>query len=775
MLYATAAVSTGNPGNQLLSFTDSAAFNAPNSGGLFGVLSNAATSTDSFSGLAFVPGATTTTTVTSSAGKTNYGSNVTFTATIAAGTGGVTPTGSVSFYDGINLLGTATISTVGSHQVASFTTTNYLSLGHHTISAVFNPGGASLASDDVSIGSFNQEIDYDPPAVDLITTQVGFSSPIASMSVSGQTVTVTTSEFLPFALNQTGLNLTITGNNGTNVNGSFAITLLSQNSFSYTLPTGVTPVAGTSGTVSLASSFAITAASVSGATVTLTTTGSSGFLVGQQVTIAGTTGGTNINGTFILTSVSGTTLKYTSTGAVAPTGFTGATVTGAAPLSANATATYLNDSTVYQIASVGVSGSTVTVTTNVTSTDFMVGEEVTIGGTTGGTNINGTFAITSVSGATFTFTSAGAAVPTSTINSTATGWNANNTIYLPTAATAATITGASWNIGTDMVTVTTSAAHNMQAGQLVTIAGVTPSGYNGSFVILSVPTPATFTYGLLTDPGAYTSGGTAQVDQNAFTEAGTSTTTGYISNSLDGHTATIGGSSGSSSVIGVLSPDGAFNDSTLLPAAVSGTRAVISADGSGFWVATGSGIRFVPFGGETPSAISAATWANTSGGTATITAPNSYVAGQTVVVAGIGVATGFNGTFIVLSASSTQFTYFLATQPTGTPTFASATSVLLPTLISNRSKQPAKRSVPEYGDRRHGPEPQSQSALRRRRQPVPDQRCAVARRTVHRGQRPADDRRAADHRTRQRQCHKLPELHGSLRRLPDLGAVCHQP
>jgi hypothetical protein len=318
---------------------------------------------ENFAGIAFVPGATTTTTVTSS-GTTTYGNNVTFTATITAGSGGVTPTGTVSFYDGINFLGTRTIGTVGGNQVATFTTTNFLSVGHHAISAVFNPGGASLASDDVSIGSFNQEIDYDPPAVDLITAQVGFSSPIASVSVSGSTVTVTTSEYLPFVLNATGLSLTIAGNSGTNINGSYAITLLSQNSFSYTA-TGAT--AGTGGTVSLASSVNISAVSVSGTTITVTTSASSGFLVGQAVTIAGNSG-TNINGTFILTSASGTTLKYASSGAVAGTG---GTVTGTAPLSGNATATYLNDSTVYAIATssgVTVSGSTVTVTTTASTT-----------------------------------------------------------------------------------------------------------------------------------------------------------------------------------------------------------------------------------------------------------------------------------------------------------------------------------------------------------------------------------------------------------------------
>ena len=390
-----------------------------------------------------------------------------------------------------------------------------------------------------------------------------------------------------------------------------------------------------------------------------------------------------------------------------------------------------------------------------------------------------------MSGSTFTYISPNAVVPTNTTSSTATGWNANNTIYLPTAVSAAAITGAAWNISNDLVTITTSAAHNIQAGQLVTIAGVTPNSYNGSFVVLSVPTPTTFTYGRLGDAGPYTSGGTAQVDQDAFTESGTVSTTtnsSYITNSLDGHSLEIAGDDAApgasvSSALGdvaVVSPDGSVNDSTLLPSVIGATRAVASTDGSGFWVTTSSntvgGLVWVPFGGSTPSAVTAAAWTpdlagssvsiaatngitesgttatvtttaphgllvgeqvwitgtsvtgynNISytvltapstttftvtatsglgtatggtaqenvGGTAAITAPNSYVSGQKVSVVGIGTATGYNGTVIILSASSTQFTYFLATQPTGTATFTGATSQLVPTQVTLEADNP---------------------------------------------------------------------------------------
>src|SRR4029077_10298540 len=45
-----------------------------------------------------------------------------------------------------------------------------------------------------------------------------------------------------------------------------------------------------------------------------------------------------------------------------------------------------------------------------------------------------------------------------------------------------------------LVTITTSAAHGMNAGQTVTIAGVGVSGYNGTFPVVSVPSTTQFTY-----------------------------------------------------------------------------------------------------------------------------------------------------------------------------------------------------------------------------------------------------------------------------------------
>lgn len=62
--------------------------------------------------------------------------------------------------------------------------------------------------------------------------------------------------------------------------------------------------------------------------------------------------------------------------------------------------------------------------------------------------------------------------------------NADNTSFAITVASEATNT----------VTITTSAAHGYSVGQTVNISGMTPTGYNGNWLIVTVPSGTTFTY-----------------------------------------------------------------------------------------------------------------------------------------------------------------------------------------------------------------------------------------------------------------------------------------
>lgn len=64
---------------------------------------------------------------------------------------------------------------------------------------------------------------------------------------------------------------------------------------------------------------------------------------------------------------------------------------------------------------------------------------------------------------------------------------------------------ASWATGT--ATVETDGAHGITVGTTVAIAGINPTGYNGSLVVTGVPNPDEIEYALVADPGSYISGG----------------------------------------------------------------------------------------------------------------------------------------------------------------------------------------------------------------------------------------------------------------------------
>jgi hypothetical protein len=182
---------------------------------------------------------------------------------------------------------------------------------------------------------------------------------------------------------------------------------------------------------------------------------------------------------------------------------------------------------------------------------------------------------------------------------TPTGTSTGTQVALSNASTlTATITTISES-GTT-ATATTMAAHGFATGEKVTIAGSSVSGYNATFTITAV-TSTTFTFTATSGLGS-ASGGTASVT-NYLTELGTTTTEGYLTDATDGHTVSIAGynvapgtsNSGVNRDIGLVGPSGSVDISTQLPSGTGSTRVAISADGLGFWVATSSGVRYVPF------------------------------------------------------------------------------------------------------------------------------------------------------------------------------------
>jgi len=149
-----------------------AALQCPSSGSNAGFLGFDAFNSDSTTGYNLVTGlgsvdvgnlftawvaasvAATTTTVTSSQNPANFGVSVTFTATVTT-TGTNAPTGTVTFNDGVNPIGTGTLMTVSGAQVATFATPT-LTGGTHSITAVYggdahNAGSTSAVLSQVIV------------------------------------------------------------------------------------------------------------------------------------------------------------------------------------------------------------------------------------------------------------------------------------------------------------------------------------------------------------------------------------------------------------------------------------------------------------------------------------------------------------------------------------------------------------------------------------------------------------------------------------------------
>jgi YVTN family beta-propeller protein len=196
---------------------------------------------------------TTATTVVSDVNPQNSGSSVTFTATVTPqqmiGTSG--PTGTVSFYDGVTLLGTGTVNLVSGSYVATLATSS-LTAGSHTITATYS-GDTSYGE---SSGTMTQKITG--PAASIVATSGG-----------GQTTVYGT----PFA---NPLVATVTDVNGTPVPGaSVTFSGAGLNFSSATVATDTNGLAQVSVTQTGAGSFTASA-SVSGvstpATFALTVT-----------------------------------------------------------------------------------------------------------------------------------------------------------------------------------------------------------------------------------------------------------------------------------------------------------------------------------------------------------------------------------------------------------------------------------------------------------------------------------------------------------------------
>lgn len=262
------------------------------------------------------------------------------------------------------------------------------------------------------------------------TTALSLTNIVGNGSLAVATLVSPNSSFVPGAL------VTIATNSNAGFNGTFTIAnVISSTQFTFANTTNAT---GTGGT-----------ANANTGIVTFTVPSTSGIYAGQPITIAGDTGITALNGTFLVDTVPNTTTFTIRNGAFGTSaGTRTATVNTATYYTSGVDATGSN--IVQTPTAITGSGTAVTVTVPSTA-GITVGALVTVANVTTTTAYNGTFVVSSIVNATqFTYTS--------------------------------TVTGTAGLASSPVVTVIPI------ANRYVTIQGATTAGYNGTFLtVQSIP------------------------------------------------------------------------------------------------------------------------------------------------------------------------------------------------------------------------------------------------------------------------------------------------
>jgi len=437
---------------------------------------------------------------------------------------------------------------------------------------------------------------------------------------SGNTVTITTTAAHGLAVGDT-VNLTGIGVAG--YNGNFTVSTV-VNTTRFTVLNATTGLAASGGGNA---AKLVSGASSNGSTATITTTAAHGLSVGQTVTVSGV-GVADYNGTFVVTAIptlSSFTYSLATTAIAAAAG------------------------------SLTETGNTVTVTT-ATPHGLAAGQTVSIAGA-GVTAYNGIYTVASApTGTTFTVTNATSGLLNSgggTVSRASVAASGGGTVV----AKGATQSGST-------VTIGTTAAHNLQVGQTVTIAGVGVGGYNGDFTVASIPTTSTFTVNngapALADSGGGTAAGHSIVGTGSVNILGAGINASSIVGATEvGTTATIT----TSTALTGLAVGQRVTIAGLGVAGYNGTFAVTAVNPGGApansftYVAPVSGLGFSS--GGSAAVFGLTETANTV--TVSMAATHNLGVGQTVTIAG-ALDAGYNGTFTIVSVpTATQIT---VTNPT---------------------------------------------------------------------------------------------------------------
>lgn len=217
------------------------------------------------------------------------------------------------------------------------------------------------------------------------------------------------------------------------------------------------------------------------ATLTLSAGGGSGLVIGDTVTVAGAGAASGLL-TALITNLVGDVATVTPS---AGTTVASVAVTKVIPVNLNSTTNTLRsepgDPVVYTYTSnAGVSKSVTTSAKVVTTSTGLNGNLVSV-------KIVDSFPVD------LSFVAAGGIA------------SGSNSLTIVTQSSK-TITAMTW---AGSVVAATSTGHGFSVGNVITVSGVTPSGYNGVVIVTSVPTVNTFTYALVTNPGVVSVQGAA--------------------------------------------------------------------------------------------------------------------------------------------------------------------------------------------------------------------------------------------------------------------------
>ncbi|MBF0179030.1 MAG: hypothetical protein HQM03_03270, partial [Magnetococcales bacterium] len=319
-----------------------------------------------------------------------------------------------------------------------------------------------------------------------------------------------------------------------------------------------------------------------------------GYTSGQTVTISAPNCNSRYSGTFSITVVDSNKFRYSMP---------------------NGSADSCNSGTSTTTSSL--------VTATVTGHGFVSGQSVTIAGVTP-TGFNGTYSVTVQDVNTFRFTTV-APLTVPTVFGTASGQTSTATA--------------------------TVASHGYAVGDAVTIAGASPSGYNGNVTVLSVPTVNTFTYAA--SQMANASGTITATKGSTTVTVTTAAAHGYSTND----TVTINNAS---------------------PTDYNGSYVISVTGATTFTYATATALP-----PQTGTGITAAKGVSNQA-TAVVTG-HGFATNDLVTISG-ATPNDYNGTYAIIKINDDSFIYIMTTSPTpgsGTITARLATPTAFATLTGH--------------------------------------------------------------------------------------------